>query len=594
MARTVVNGISVSTGIAIGKAYFLNRSMSSRLPRQTVPSHMVEGEKQRIKKGFSEAVVELEAVRAKVPEELREHQLIIDSHLMMLKDPKLQKSSLKYVDDHCINAEWALEKAVNDLEKAFGALEDKYIRERMQDVRQVALRVQAKLIGGEESLRPVQGRVILMAHDLSPADTIELEVNKLMAFVTTLGGKTSHTGILARTLNIPALVGAETLENSVVDGDLVIIDGLSGKVLVDPSDDELEHYYTLQNQFEDYQRTTIRTCNLPAETEDGYRVQVYANIELFEEVAAVIDNGGEGIGLFRTEYAYLNRMDLPTEEELAEKYSELAAIMAPRKVTLRTLDLGSDKFMTHFGPLDEANPAMGLRAMRFCLKHQDLFKTQLRAILRASVHGNVSIMFPMICGLKEVLQAKSALARAQQELRDEGVPFDEQMPVGVMIELPAAVMIAEILAQEVDFFSIGTNDLIQYSLGIDRTNPHVSYLYQPLHPAVVRSIKYVVDAGHRAGIGVSLCGEVASDPYCLPILMGMQIDSLSLTPQAIPGIKRLLRQLKMPECKQLLKEVLGCRTVSRINRLVTDNIYKKYPEELMFFASLLDNEDIAG
>ncbi|WP_027720430.1 phosphoenolpyruvate--protein phosphotransferase [Maridesulfovibrio zosterae] len=594
MARAVVNGISVSTGIAIGKAFFLNRSLSSRLPRQTVPSHMAEDERKRLVKGFADAVTELDAIRAKVPEELREHQLIIDSHLMMLKDPKFQKSAIKYVDDLNINAEWALDKAVNDFEKAFGALEDKYIRERMQDVRQVALRVQAKLIGGEANLRPVRGRVVLMAHDLTPADTIELEVNKLMAFVTTLGGKTSHTGILARTLNIPALVGAEELENTVVDGDLVIIDGLAGKVIVDPSDEELEHYYTLQNQFDDYQRTIMRGCQLPAETEDGYRVHVHANIELFEEVAAVIDNGGEGIGLFRTEYAYLNRTDLPDEEELAEKYSELAAIMSPRKVILRTLDLGADKFMSHFGSLDEANPALGLRAMRFCLKHQDMFRIQLRAILRASVHGNVSIMFPMISGLKEVLQAKSAITRAQQELREEGIPFDENMPIGVMIELPAAVMIAEILAQEVDFFSIGTNDLIQYSIGIDRTNPHVSYLYQPLHPAVVRSIKYVVDAGHRAGIGVSLCGEVASDPYCVPILMGMQVDSLSLTPQAIPGIKRILRQLNMQECKQLLKEVLSCRTVARINRLVTENIYKKYPEELTFFASLLDNDDIAG
>ncbi|CCO22783.1 phosphoenolpyruvate--protein phosphotransferase [Maridesulfovibrio hydrothermalis] len=594
MARAVVNGISVSTGIAIGKAFFLNRSISSRLPRQTVPLHMIENEKERLIKGFTDAVEELAAVREKVPAELKEHQLIIDSHLMMLKDPKFQMSAIKYIDDHSLNAEWALDKAVNEFEKAFGALEDKYIRERMQDVRQVAMRVQVKLIGDEANLRPVEGRIVLMAHDLTPADTIELEVNKLMSFVTTLGGKTSHTGILARTLNIPALVGVAELENSVVDGDLVIIDGIDGKVLVDPSDEELEHYYNLENQFNDYQRTIIRGCQLPAETEDGYRVQVHANIELFEEVSAVIDNGGEGIGLFRTEYAYLNRTDLPTEEELFEKYSDLAAIMSPRKVTLRTLDLGADKFMSHFGSLDEANPALGLRAVRFCLKHPDLFRLQLRAILRASVHGNVSLMFPMICGLREVLQAKSAVVRAQKELREEGIPFDENMPIGVMIELPAAVMIAEILAQEVDFFSIGTNDLIQYSLGIDRTNPHVSYLYQPLHPAVVRSIKYVVDAGHRAGIGVSLCGEVASDPYCVPILMGMQIDSLSLTPQAIPGIKRILRQLNMQECKQLLKEVLNCRTVSSINRLVTENIYKKYPEELTFFASLLDNEEITG
>lgn len=594
MAREVVTGISVSTGIAIGKAYFLNRSISSNLPRQTVPEHMAAGEKERLTYAFAEAVKELAVVRGKVPAELKEHQLIIDSHLMMLKDPKLSKSALKYIDDLCINAEWALDKAVNDLEKAFGVLEDKYIRERMQDVRQVAQRVQAKLIGGEAILSPIEGRAVLMAHDLSPADTIELEINKLMAFVTTLGGKTSHTGILARTLNIPALVGAEKIENSVVDGDLVIVDGLAGKIIVDPDEEELEHYHNLQSQFETYQGTIIRSCQLPAETEDGYRVQVLANIELSEEVSTVINNGGEGIGLFRTEYAYLNRSDLPDEEELTEKYTELATIMSPRKVVLRTLDLGADKFMSYFGPLDEANPAMGLRAIRFCLKHQDLFHTQLRSILRASACGNVSVMFPMISGLKEVYQAKEALERAKDELTAEGIDYDHDMQVGVMIELPAAVMIAEILAQEVDFFSIGTNDLIQYSIGIDRTNPHVSYLYQPLHPAIVRSIKYVVDAGHRAGIGVSLCGEVASDPYCVPILMGMQIDSLSLTPQAIPGIKRILRQLRMPECKQLLKEVLHCRTVAHINKLVTENIYKKYPEELMFFASLLDNDDITG
>lgn len=589
MARAILHGISVSTGIAIGKAYFLNRSITASLPRQSIGLDRVEEEKERVKRGFSNAVAELEAVHDKVPAELKEHKLIIDSHLMMLKDPKLCGVAVKYVEDMKINAEWALEKAVNDFEKAFGALEDKYIRERMQDVRQVVGRVQSCLIGSDSDLRPIEGRVILMAHDLTPADTIELEVNKLMSFVTTLGGKTSHTGILARTLNIPALVGVDGLESAAIDGDFVVIDGLSGKVLVDPDEEELEYYYNLQNQFEDYQRTIISSCHLPAETVDGYQIGVLSNIELFEEVSAVIDNGGDGIGLFRTEYSYISRSDLPTEEELYEKYSDLASIMSPNKVVLRTLDLGSDKYMSQFGQLDEANPAMGLRAIRFCLKHEEIFRTQIRAILRASAHGNISLMFPMISGLKEVMQAKSMLFSVQQELRSEGKQFNPDMPVGIMIELPAAVMIAEILAQEVDFFSVGTNDLIQYSLGIDRTNHHVSYLYQPLHPAVVRSIKYVVDAGHRAGIEVSLCGEVASDPYCLPILMGMEIDSISLTPQAIPGIKRILRQLKMPECKQLLREVLGCRTVGRINKLVTENIFKKYPEELIFYASLLDN-----
>ncbi len=287
----------------------------------------------------------------------------------------------------------------------------------------------------------------------------------------------------------------------------------------------------------------------------------------------------------------MNRTELPTEEELTEKYVDLAAIMAPRKVVFRTLDLGADKFISSFGELNETNPALGLRAIRFCLKNPQLFKTQLRAILRASAYGNVSLMFPMISGVKEVRQAKAWLAQAKAELRREGIDYDPNMPVGIMIELPAAVMIAEYLAHEVDFFSIGTNDLIQYSIGVDRTNHHVSYLYQPLHPATLRAIKLVVDAAHQAGIEVSLCGEVASDPFCVPILLGMGIDSISLTAQAIPGIKRIIRQTNMHDCRKLLKDVLECRTVSRINKLVMDNIFKHFPEEVSFFSSLLENDE---
>jgi hypothetical protein len=310
--------------------------------------------------------------------------------------------------------------------------------------------------------------------------------------------------------------------------------------------------------------------------------------------AAVLDRGGEGIGLYRTEYSYLNRTDLPGEEELAEKYADLASIMSPRRVIFRTLDLGADKFIQSFGSLEEANPSMGLRAIRFCLRHPDLFRTQLRAICRASAYGNASIMFPMISGLKELRRAKALLRDVQDELKRERVPFNEDMPVGIMVELPSAVMIAEFLAEECDFFSIGTNDLIQYSMGIDRTNRHVSYLYQPLHPSVLRAIKHIIDAAHQAGIEVSLCGEVASDPFCVPIIMGMQVDSISLTPQAIPGIKRVIRQARMSDCRDLLREVLACRTVGRVNRLVKDTIFKQFPEELTFFASLLDNEEHGG
>ena len=594
MARAIIRGISVSTGFAIGKAVFVNRRHRSELPRQTIQPSLVPGEEARLREAFAAVEAELASARDRIPAELKEHKHILDSHLMILKDPKLAGAAAKCIREVGVNAEWALEKAVAELEKVFGVLDDLYIRERLQDVRVMSDRVMARLLGNVPELLAVEGRVIIMAHDLTPADTVALEVSKIMGFATAQGGKTSHTGIMARTLGIPALVGAPDLEDAINDGDLVILDGVGGRILVDPDEDELAEFNELAAQFEDYQRRIYRGCQLPAETIDGYRVQVQANIELIEEVAAVLDNGGEGIGLYRTEYSYLNRTDLPQEDELADKYSDLAAIMSPRKVIFRTLDLGADKTIASFGALEEANPAMGLRAIRFCMLHPELFKTQLKAIARASAYGNVSIMFPMISGLREVRRAKAKLREAQEELRAEGKRFNQDMPIGIMIELPAAVMIANLLAEEVDFFSIGTNDLIQYSLGIDRTNSHVSYLYQPLHPAILRSIKHVVDAAHQAGIEASLCGEVASDPFCVPILMGMQIDCISLSPQAIPGIKRIIRQARMSECKALLREVLACRTVGKINRLVRDTIFNKYPEELTFFASLLDNDDLGG
>ena len=589
MARKVLSGIPVSNGMAVGKAFFLNRGIGSAVPRHSVPENSLEYEAGRIDAAFKAASAELDAVRKKIPKDLREHSAILDSHLMILKDNKLVDSARKYVFEKKINAEWGLEKAVHDIRRAFEAVDDEYIRQRIQDVDLVAFRVQKRLSGGMESISAISSRVILLAHDLSPADTIELEVDKIMAFATSLGGKTSHAGIMARSLQIPAVVAVEGLQEHIQDGELIILDGLHGQILIGPSEQELANYSDLKYQFEAYQATISRCCHFPAETRDGYRVKVLANIELFEEVAAVIDNGGEGVGLYRTEYSYLNRTQLPGENELFEEYRDLASIMYPNKVVIRTLDLGSDKIASFVQPIEEANPAMGLRAIRFCQKYPDIFRVQLRAILRASIVGNVSIMFPMISGLQELKEVKVVYDQVREELRREKVNFDPQMPMGIMIEVPAAVLIADILAREVDFFSIGTNDLIQYSLGIDRTNKHVSYLYQPLHPAILRSIKHVVDAGHEAGIDVSLCGELASDPFCIPILLGMQIDSLSLTPQAIPGIKRLVRQTSMQECKPLLRQVIRNSTVAESNKLVRELILNRFPEEVMFYSSLVED-----
>jgi phosphotransferase system enzyme I (PtsI) len=588
MASRTLFGIPVSAGIAIGRAYYLNKSHFSGTVRQTVSDADVPFEIERLNRAFDDALHDLERILTLVPEDLKEHSAIIESHLMMLRDHKFRKRALDHIALTKINAEWSLERAVGDVQEIFASIADEYLRQRMQDVRLVAERVLGKLVGGESGHQAIKHRAILLAHDLSPADTIELDVNKIMAFATAQGGKTSHAGILARSLQIPAVVGMEGLGDDLAEGGIIILDGFHGRIIIDPDEDELARYTDLQAQFEGYQATIMRSCHLPAETIDGYRVQVLANIELFEEVVAVNDNGGEGIGLFRSEYSYLNRDGMPTEDELTEIYMDMASLVAPKKLVIRTLDVGADKLM-RMQSSAESNPALGLRAIRYCLKHREVFRTQLRAILKASVLGNVSIMFPMISGLQELIEVKKFYREVQEEMHAEGVCFREDMPMGIMIEVPSAVITADFLAREVDFFSIGTNDLIQYSLGIDRTNKDVSYLYQPLHPAIVRSIKWVVDSAHRAGIEVCLCGELAADPFCIPVLMGMQVDSISLGPQSIPGIKRIVRQASMEECNALLKQVMASHSVARNNKLVREMIFRRFPEELMFYSSLVDD-----
>jgi phosphotransferase system enzyme I (PtsI) len=588
MAEIILTGIPVSVGIAIGRAYLLNRGHYCLAPVQSISEELVPQEVERLRSAFDKALQGLENIRDRIPQEQREHAAIIDTHIMILKDPKLRSSTEQYIRDMRLNAEWALEKGIAEVENAFEAIEDEYFKARVQEVRLLSQRVMSHLLGNQDFVKPIASRVILVAHDLTPADTVELDVSKTMAFVTAQGGKTSHVSIVARTLGIPAVVGIDRLEESIADDRFIIVDGFRGQVVVDPSEEELEHYTNLKYQFEAYQQEVMRDRHLPGETVDGYRVNVLANIELFEEVSAVIDYAGEGIGLYRTEYSYLYRSELPSEQELVEEYRDLASILYPRRVIIRTLDAGGDKIGKGFEQLEESNPVLGLRAVRFCLRHKEIFKTQLRAILRASQIGNISMMFPMISGLSELREAKSVLEETKDELREEGLKFDESMPVGIMIELPSAVMIADILAREVDFFSIGTNDLIQYSLGIDRTNRHVSHLYQPLHPSLIRSIKHVVDAGHREGIEVSMCGEMAVDPYCLPILIGMQVDSLSLNPQSMPGIKRVMRKLTMDECFRLLKQVLESDSVTTNNKLVRERVFERFPEELMFYASMLE------
>ena len=412
----------------------------------------------------------------------------------------------------------------------------------------------------------------------------------MLSFATEQGGKTSHTGILARSLHIPAVVGISGLRKEISGGELIIVDGLKGKLLVDPSETELAAYVALQEQYAEYQKRITAYAARPAETEDGLRVTVLANVESAAEARTVVDLGGEGVGLVRTEFGYITRSTLPTEEELYEEYAELAAALAPRKVTFRTLDVGGDKLFSGRKVPEEANPALGLRGIRYCIRHQDIFRTQLRAILRASAHGNAALMFPLISGLAELRLAKSVLNEAKQELDAAKVPFDPRMPVGVMIELPSAVFTADALAREADFFSIGTNDLIQYSLGVDRGNRHVAHLHQSLHPGIVRAIKQVVDMAHKAGISVCVCGEMASDPYCLPVLLGMDVDELSLAPQSIPAIKHLIRRSHAQASRELLGHALSAPTVRSINNMVRQAVYNSLPDDVSFFVSQLGTD----
>lgn len=592
MPSRTLTGIPVSSGISIGTAFFMHSHHALNIPRETVAAANIPTEIARLDQALAQVRREFEEAKSNVPDDLNALTTIIDLHLMVSNDPKFISTIKTIIQDVGITAEWALELAVADVEKAFASIDDAYFRERIQDIKTVADRVMARLLGMEKAreVKEREGRIILIAHDLTPADTIELDVTKIMAFATTQGGKTSHSGILARSLHIPALVGVAHLEDYVSDGQQVIVDALRGKILLDPSASDLAYYADLKFRFEAYHRNILQACTLPGETLDGTRLDVLANVDLPDEIDEVISNGGEGVGLLRTEYAFLNRKDMPSEEELYETYANVARSILPNGVVFRTLDIGADK-LTGMTELDiGSNPALGLRAIRYCLRFKDMFKCQLRAILRASATKNVSIMFPMIADLEELQQAKRLLQQAKEELTQEGLDYDQDIPTGIMIEVPSAVVIADILAKEVDFFSIGTNDLIQYSLGVDRTNSDVAYLYQPLHPAVLRSIKHVVDSAHRAGIEVGVCGEVASDPYCFPILVGMQVDGISVTPQAIPGIKRMMRRLDMENCTELVRSILAGKTTTEINATVKETIFRQFPDELMFYSSVLDTD----
>jgi phosphotransferase system enzyme I (PtsI) len=575
----VLRGIPASGGVAIGRGFFLNRALPSSV-QSTVTREKVEEEAAAFLRAVGRSKDQIRAIRDGVKDHASEHYQILSVHLALLEDSMLVDQTVRLIRENQYKADWAFNKVLQNLLETFHRIEDQYLRERGHDLRQIGHRVLENLAGRPvDSIASIREPVIVVAHDLSPADTAQILKSPVLGFATDVGSKTSHTAITARSLGIPAVVGLERVTDEYAELDEIILDGEEGIIILRPTQETVREYTEKRKAYLLRIRDLAKFARLPAVTRDGRTLRLHANIEFPEEAEAAQRSGAEGVGLYRTEFLFLNRRDLPSEEEHYKTYRRVAEKFARHSVTIRTLDLGGDKFASQIELADEMNPAMGLRAIRFCLKEKEIFKQQIRAILRASAHGMVRMMFPMISGIGELRAALAIVEEVKAELRKRRIAFDKEIPIGIMVEIPSAAMIADLLAKEVDFFSIGTNDLIQYALAIDRVNEHVSYLYEPLHPAVLRLIRRIVDGAHDARIPVSMCGEMAGEPFFAYVLLGLGLDELSMNAMSIPRVKRILRKSVAYEAKEFTGGLLLHATAAEIGKILRKKLEDLFPEE---------------
>ena len=580
-----LTGIAASPGIAIGRAHIVDRRRI-KTPKRHIVDAEVHDELDRFEAALATSDEQLERIKRKLHDlQGEDHFQIIEAHQLILHDEHIVEPTRRRIQDDKVNAEWALRRTVEELKAVFDSIEVDYFRERRSDIDFVGDRILRNLLGEQvDAVGVTPPGAVVVAHDLSPADTAHLHRSSCGAFVTDAGGKTSHSAILARAFEIPAVVGVEHATARIVPGTLVIVDGTRGQVLINPTPGEVEEYRSRGRRHRAFASELLQNRDLPASTTDGARIHLFANVEITDEIPSAIEHGAEGIGLYRTEFLYLDRIDLPREEEHFMHARGVLRRVAPFPATFRTFDLGGDKvaaFATSFNIAHEVNPAMGMRSIRLCLKERGLFKTQLRGLLRASAHGRARIMFPMISGVAELRAAKAVLDEARDELRREGLPFDEKIPVGIMVEMPSAAITADLLARECDFISIGTNDLIQFSLAIDRVNEHVGYLYQPLHPAILRLVRYIVDAGHAAGIKVGMCGEMAGEPLFALVLCGLGLDELSMNSTSIPVVKSVLRASSQVDARALVDRVLQLATADEVEGFVKTEMGGRFSEDLL-------------
>jgi phosphotransferase system enzyme I (PtsI) len=575
----VLKGIPASPGIVTGKAFLYGREQYT-ISRRIINDVQVQSEIKRFKDALAQTKGEILDIKKRISDEMgAQHGQIFSAHLLVIDDSMLIEEVVAKLKKEKLSIEYVFQDVLRRYIKVFSEMDDEYLKERISDINDVGRRILKNLIGAkEDALSNLKDKVVVIAYDLSPSDTATMHKKNVKGFATDIGGRTSHTAIMAKSLEIPAVVGVEVLTKRVESGDDVIVDGTHGVVIINPSPKTLKKYELDRERLIAFEKHLLELKDLPCVTLDGRKIELAANIEVPEDVPSVMAHGAAGIGLYRTEYFYMNRVTLPTEEEQAKAYSAVVKKLKPNPVTLRTLDIGGDKFLSQLDVPQQMNPFLGWRAIRFCLARPDIFKSQLRAILKASAYGKLRVMYPMISGLEELRQANALLDECAKELKKEGVPFDENIEKGAMIEVPSAALTSDILAREVDFFSIGTNDLIQYSLAVDRVNEKIAYLYEPTHPAVLRLIKSIVDHGHNAGIWVGMCGEMAGDIVMTVILLGLGLDEFSTSPIATPEIKRIIRAVTMRQAKEIAGEALTLLTGKDVEAFARKKLKEIVPD----------------